>query len=85
MYMDGRARAAAADSQQADYLRYQLRLESEECSMQLKKHACMLTDCMKAGGHRGISHHRGRIRELENEMRSIGRMLDALDARFPRA
>jgi len=34
---------------------------------------------------RGISHHRRRIRELENEERSIGRMLDALDARFPQA
>ena len=85
MYMDGRARAAAADSQQADYLRHQLRLEREDCSMQLKKHARILTHCMEAGGDRGISHHRGRIRQLENEMRSIGRMLDALDARFPRA
>jgi hypothetical protein len=83
--MDERARAAAADSQQADYLRYQLRLEGEDCSMQLKEHARMLTDCMQAGGNRAISHHRRRIRELENEARSISRMLDALDARFPRA
>jgi len=53
--------------------------------MQLKEHARMLTDCMQAGGNRGISHHRRRIRELENEARSISRMPDALDARFPRA
>lgn len=83
--MDERARAAAADSQQADYLRSQLRLEREECSMQLKDHARMLTDCMGAGGHRGVSHNRRRIRELQNALRSILRMLDALVARFPRA
>ena len=27
----------------------------------------MLTDCMEAGGDRGISHHRRRIRELEDD------------------
>lgn len=32
---------------------------------------------------RSISHHRGRIRELEGEIRSITHMIDALNARFP--
>jgi hypothetical protein len=81
--MDHRARAAAADSLQADYLRQTLNLEGEVCSATLRKHARMLTDCMESGQMRSISHHRGRIRELEGEIRSITHMIDALNARFP--
>jgi hypothetical protein len=83
MFMDDRARAAAANSLQADYLRETLKLEREVCSATLRKHARMLTDCIESGKMRSISHHRGRIRELEGEMRSITHMIDALKARFP--
>lgn len=83
--LDDRARAAAADNLQADYLRQCLSLEREESSASLQKHARMLTDCMEAGGTRSISHHRGRIRQIEGEIRSITQMIDALNARFPAA
>jgi hypothetical protein len=42
-----------------------LSLEREGCSATLKKHARLLTDCMEDGEMRSISHHRGRIRQLE--------------------
>jgi hypothetical protein len=83
--MDDRARAATADNLQADYLRQCLSLERGECSAALSKHARMLTDCMESGETRSISHHRGRIRQLEGEIRSITHMIDALNARFPAA
>jgi hypothetical protein len=74
---------AAADGLQARRLRQCLDEERAKVAAQLGKHAKILNECATSGEVVAISHHRGRIRQLENEIRTINRMLDALDSRFP--
>jgi len=54
--------------------------ESRSAAGSARQDSQRMRDLGKVGA---VSHHRGRIRQLENEIRTINRMLDALDSRFP--
>jgi hypothetical protein len=55
-----------------------------ELAARLAKHTKkILTECMTAAEMRSVSHHRGRIRQLEGDMRAVNQVLEALDRRFP--
>jgi hypothetical protein len=83
MPMGDQGKASSADSLQARRLRQCLDEQRAEILGQVGKHAKILTMCMNSGEMRAVSHHRGCIRQLENEIRTISRMLDALDRGFP--
>jgi ubiquinone biosynthesis protein UbiJ len=77
------AKAAEADNLQAQLLRQCLGDERRKLAAKLAKHARMLNETVTSQESRTISHHRGSIRQLEREIWSINRMVDALNTRFP--
>jgi hypothetical protein len=83
MLMGDRGKATSADSLQARCLRQCLDEQRAEIVAQVGEHATILTACLNSGELRAVSHHRGCIRQLENEIRVISRMFDALDRRSP--
>jgi len=78
------ATTAEADNLQAQLLRQCLGDERRKVAAELAKHAQMLNECVAADESRTISYHRGSIRQLEREIRSINQMIKALNTRFPR-
>ena len=74
---------AAADGLQAQYMRRCLSNERADLAGRLGKHARLLNESITSGQTRNTGHLRGHVRRLENEIREINRMLDALARRFP--
>jgi hypothetical protein len=83
VFAGGEATAAEADNLQAQLLRQCLGDERRKVAAELAKHAQMLNECVAADEARTISYHRGSIRQLEREIRSINQMIKALNTRFP--
>lgn len=77
--------AAAADYQQAEYLLRYLGSERADLAQKLAMHARILNDARTAGRVGAVSHHRWCIRRLEDDVRAVNRMIDALKRRFPDA
>ena len=68
---------------QADHFRMALLAERSELRYFLAEHAKSLTLSMNHYAPGSITRNRRCIRDTEAELRRIGRMLDALDRRFP--
>jgi hypothetical protein len=83
MLAEKRTKYALADNLQAQVLRQCLEDEHRATLAKLSKHRRVLNQCLSVGAMRTVSHHRGRIRELERELWSIKQMVDAMNRRFP--
>jgi predicted RNase H-like nuclease (RuvC/YqgF family) len=83
MSTEEQAKSARADILQAQLLRRSLGDERRALAAKLSKHAQLMNECIAANAMRNVSHHRGRIRQLEREISSINQMVDALNRRFP--
>lgn len=78
--------SAIADALQAKYFRGYF--EGERSALRAELSSCVkrLTRCMTTDSDAGEAGMiRRAIRVTENELRTIDRMLDALDGRFPRS
>ena len=68
---------------QARYFREYLEVQRAELAGELAVYVRNLTRSISTDDMRHARHLRGRIRHTENEIRSIERMVAALDERFP--
>ncbi|MBX7432828.1 hypothetical protein JDV09_12025 [Mycobacterium sp. Y57] len=75
--------SAAADAMQADYFRGLLATLRSELEADLAKQVKRLTVSMTAGDMSAVSVLRRSIRSGEGDLRAIGRMVEALNGRFP--
>ena len=73
----------SANQMQARYFREYLEVQRGVLNGELAVYATNLTRSITTDDTRHLSHLRGRMRQMENEIRSIERMVAALDARFP--
>jgi hypothetical protein len=74
---------AEADARQADYYRGVLEGTRSEAAAELAEHVRRLTECMTSGEMASVSVVRRSIRNIENDIRKVDRMLDRLNLRFP--
>jgi hypothetical protein len=73
--------AAVADAQQAAYFRRYLHDQRSALAEELAKH--IRDRYVTMGSSPNVSHVQKAIRRLEAQIRSIDRMVQALDRRFP--
>jgi hypothetical protein len=81
----GERPVTAADTRQAEFWRDWLLGERSELVRQLSSLRNELERCAASTGTGRLGHLRGAIRAVENEIRVIDRMTDALSQRFPGA
>jgi hypothetical protein len=77
--------ARAADVSQAAYFRAALADDRETATSELARardRLRALTERNQVVGFRGMARARSRVRELENQMRELDRLIAALDRRF---
>lgn len=77
--------AAAADVLQAKAFSAQFRAERAELELALQRHARTLDTARMLGDSREAALTRKAMRLVEDDLRTIGRLLEAIEQRFPDA
>jgi hypothetical protein len=80
-----RQAGSAADALQAERWRDWLLQERSDLARELANRRVHLEQCAASASIGKLSHLRSVIREVENEIRGVDRMVDSLARRFPDA